>query len=368
MIVRINQFDAPRPEAEAGWPAEGRLGPLSGRWPDGTRAFEVLILDQDEQRRALPTAFRQQQLRQLIPQAIAALAQPDEEVVVRLDGPLAERELLPAFRHLTDPAGQGRFVVADARKLDAAPAEVMTGVRIHPATPQALQALCGDAALGLERSVRLRAFSVPREAVEAVLDIDAPDDERWHEVLGRAGFVLGTVREMRALHVITARFDATAVKSRLMQRLMALAQQAAKAPSGAGARSLAIRRSPRPGISGAAASLHDPGPNLARPSVRILPMASSEAQNSRSHAQSPVVATRRHHVGGRYPPTMATPHSPTAPATVNPDEVRESPRKQTNTAAIATAAIAGHDDSQQHGKKSVEHNARLPEAPLGVVP
>jgi hypothetical protein len=36
MIVRINQFEAARPEAEAGWPADGRLGPLLAPWPQGT--------------------------------------------------------------------------------------------------------------------------------------------------------------------------------------------------------------------------------------------------------------------------------------------------------------------------------------------
>ena len=49
MIVRINQFDAPRPEAEAGWPTDGPLGPLITPWPADTRAYEILILDQDAQ-------------------------------------------------------------------------------------------------------------------------------------------------------------------------------------------------------------------------------------------------------------------------------------------------------------------------------
>src|SRR5687768_1174729 len=102
MIVRINQFDAPRPDAEAGWPTAGRMGPLGAPWPAGIRAFELLILEQDEQKRPLPEAFRQQQMRQLIPQAVAALREPGEAIVVRLDGPLAERELLPAYRYLTD--------------------------------------------------------------------------------------------------------------------------------------------------------------------------------------------------------------------------------------------------------------------------
>lgn len=235
MIVRINQFDAPRPEAEAGWPAEGRRGPLLAPWPQGTRAFEVLILEQDETRRALPETFRQQQLRQLIPQAIAALREPGEETVVRLDGVLAERELLPAYRHLTDGEGNGRFAVSGADKFDAAPRETLTSVRIHM-NSDGLQRLCADTALGLERSVRLRAFIVPEAMVNALIDIDAPEDERWADMLTKSGFVLSTVQGMRALHVLTARFDATAVKGRLMQRLMSLAQQpAARAnPSTAG--------------------------------------------------------------------------------------------------------------------------------------
>jgi hypothetical protein len=232
MIVRINQFDAPRPESEAGWPGEGRLGPLLAPWPEGTRAFEVLILEQDEARRPLAEAFRQQQLRQLIPQAVAALREPGEEVVVRLDGPFAERELLPALRYLTDPDGRGRYALSPTAKLDIAPAEVMSGVRIQPSA-QVLQALCGDGAVGLERAVRLRVFSVPEDVAPAIVEVDSADDERWPDLLPRVGFVLSTVRGMLALHILTARYDTVAVKTRLMQRLHSLAQQQqpARAPA-----------------------------------------------------------------------------------------------------------------------------------------
>jgi len=228
MIVRINQFDAPRPEAESGWPSDGRLGPLLAPWPEGTKAYEILILEQDEQRRPLSDSFRQQQLRQLIPQAVAALRQPGEEMVVRLDGPLADRELLPAYRRLTDASGQGRFAVSAVSKLDPAPSDVIAAVRIAP-SGEGLQSLCADSALGLERSVRMRVLSVPETLVNVVIDIDSPDDERWADVLNRTGFVLSTVHGMLALHVLTARFDATAVKSRLMQRLT----ETAAGPGGA---------------------------------------------------------------------------------------------------------------------------------------
>lgn len=223
MIVRINQFDAPRPESEAGWPTDGPLGPLLTPWPADTRAYEILILDHDEQRRPMAEDFRQQQLRQLIPQAVAAFREPGEEIVVRLDGPLAEREALPAYRHLTDAMGEGRFAVSGAAKLEATPRDTCVSVSIVP-TVRALQALCTDGSLGLERSVRFRAFSVPEEMVRVLLEIDSMEDERWPNVLERAGFVLGTVKGMRALQVLTSRFDAAAVKSRLMKRLTSLAQ------------------------------------------------------------------------------------------------------------------------------------------------
>ena len=223
MIVRINQFDAPRPEAEAGWPAEGALGPLVTPWPADTRAYEILILDHDEQRQPMAEDFRQQQLRQLIPQAVAAFREPGEEIVVRMDGPLADREILPAYRHLTDSLGEGRFAVSGAAKFDPAPHDTYASVRIQP-TARSLQTLCADMALGLERSVRMRVFSVPEELVRVVLDIDSPEDERWPNVLERVGFVLATVRNMRGLQVLTSRFDASAVKGRLMKRLTSLAR------------------------------------------------------------------------------------------------------------------------------------------------
>ena len=100
MIVRINQFEAARPEAEAGWPADGRLGP------------------------PLSESFRQVQMRQIIPHAVAALREPGEDAVVRLDGPIADRELLPAYRYLAGEHGEIRYSLSEAQKLDAAPAEV----------------------------------------------------------------------------------------------------------------------------------------------------------------------------------------------------------------------------------------------------
>ena len=84
MIVRINQLDLSRAEDESGWPARGMLAGIRHAWPSDARAYEVLILERDEQQQALTESFRRQQLRQLIPEAIAALQESDEEAVVRL--------------------------------------------------------------------------------------------------------------------------------------------------------------------------------------------------------------------------------------------------------------------------------------------
>jgi hypothetical protein len=260
MIVRINQLDASRAEAESGWPPDGLTGPIRWGTPDdfilpvppdataleegpsaemgsppapagvpGVRVFELLILEQDEQGRPLSETFRRAQLRQMLPQAIAALREPGEEVVLRLDGPLADGELLAAFRWLTDPDGRGRFAFSAAAKPDDAPQEVPCAVRVHP-SPQLLTSLCGDMALGLERSVRLRAVCVPADGVKAVLEIDAADDVRWEVALARASFVLGSTRGLRSLQIATPRFDAAGVKSRVMRRLMSAAAGPAPQP------------------------------------------------------------------------------------------------------------------------------------------
>src|SRR3954468_15428001 len=117
MIVRINQIDVAKAEADAGWAPGGHLGGFKATWPADFRAFELLILSQDEQKQPLTEKFRQQQLRQMIPQAAIALKAATDAAVLRLDGPLTNKELLPAFRHLTDADGRGCFAFTGASKL-----------------------------------------------------------------------------------------------------------------------------------------------------------------------------------------------------------------------------------------------------------
>ena len=223
MIVRINQLPVEQAEAES-WSGGG--GPLRGTiayaWPEGTRAFEVLVLDRDEQQRPLSEPFRQAQLRRLIPQVVAAAKEPVEQIVVRLDGPVSPRELLPALCHLTDASGRGRFMVSELAKLDPRPQDVMASARVAP-SDTGLAALCADGELGLERSVRLRLFCVPERLVNGLLDIHFASDGRWGEILDEAGFVLNAARELRSLYVISRRLEAAEFKARLMKRLVAAA-------------------------------------------------------------------------------------------------------------------------------------------------
>jgi len=221
MIVRINQVEASLVERESGWTGGGLMGPFLGAaWPADMRAFELLILGQDEQQRPLSEIFRQTQLRHIIPEAAAALRDKTEESVVRLDGPLADGELLAALRRLTDAAGIGRYAISAAQKTQHAPLTVVGSVRLAP-TQKAFVGLCADSTLGLERSVRLRVIAVPEPIVNQVLELGPVDDPRWAQVLPQAGFMLGPSRGLRSIHILTRRFDAATVKARIMQRLMA---------------------------------------------------------------------------------------------------------------------------------------------------
>lgn len=219
MIVRINQLDATRAEDETGWAEQGMLGPIRYTWPADTHVYEVLILDRDEQKQTVNDSFRQQQLRQLIPEAATALREPGEELVVRLDGPFTDGELLAAMHRLTDSKGHGRFAVSPMRKLEMDPIDEMGSIRLQPA-PHVLSALCADPALGLERLVRLRMFAVPEALVNPLLDADTTDDERWGEILDGCGFLLTTTLNLRSVQVRTRRLQPAEIKSRLIRRLV----------------------------------------------------------------------------------------------------------------------------------------------------
>jgi hypothetical protein len=227
MIVRINQLEIESAEQQSGWGDAPRVGPIRAAWPADAKTFELVILEQDEQGRALPEAFRQSQLRQIIPQALIALREPGEETVVRLDGPLAEGELLSAFYRLTGPEGADRFAMSPAAKRAGDSDEVIGSVRMQGPEPY-LANLCADPALGLERRVRLRAVCASAELSESLVQMDEIDDPRWSLILPAAGYIVSTTRGLRSLLITTPRLDAAAVKLRIMQQIFSAAARAAE--------------------------------------------------------------------------------------------------------------------------------------------
>jgi hypothetical protein len=219
VIVRINEFDPANAEPYSGWGAEGLRGPIEYDWPIDTHAFEVLILESDERQRQLAPAFRQNQLRKLLPEILMSLAEPDEQIVARIDGPFAPSELLPVQKHLMDADKNGRFSCSAIEKLDPAPGEPITSIRIHLTLPR-LVSLCTDTDIGLERGTRLRLFLVPDFLVNPLLDVSDLDDERWGEILPRCGALLGSMRGMNSIYILTRRYDSSQARQRIVQRLL----------------------------------------------------------------------------------------------------------------------------------------------------
>jgi hypothetical protein len=229
VIVRINEFDPANAEPYSGWGDEGLRGPINYEWPNDTHAFEVLILESDERQRQLAPAFRQNQLRKLLPEILMSLAEPDEQIVVRMDGPFASGELAPVQMHLMDADKNGRFSCSAMEKLNAAPGEPITSIRIH-LTQQRLVALCMDSEVGLERNTRLRAFLVPDYLVNPLLDVSDLEDERWGEILPKCGALLGSMRGMNSIYILTRRFDSTQARQRIVQRLLGPQARSAGSP------------------------------------------------------------------------------------------------------------------------------------------
>lgn len=198
---------------------EGLRGAIGYEWPDDTHAFEVLILESDERQRQLAPAFRQSQLRRLLPEILAALAEPGEQIVARLDGPVAVNELIGTVKHLTDVHGSGAFAWSAAQRLAADAPPPIASMRIHLTLPR-LGALCMDGSAGLDSGVRLRLFVVPEELVATALEVNELDDERWSAILGRAGVVLGSMRTMQSIYLLTRRVDSGQARQRILKRLL----------------------------------------------------------------------------------------------------------------------------------------------------
>ena len=78
--------------------------------------------------------------------------------------------------------------------------------------PAQLPRICGDMALGLDRSVRLRAFGVREPLVNPLLDIDDLNDERWPEILQQTAFIVSSVRSLQAVHILSHKLSPEQVR------------------------------------------------------------------------------------------------------------------------------------------------------------
>jgi uncharacterized membrane protein YgcG len=218
MIVRIQQFQVIDAERFAAWPPQGETAPIRAPFPPRTNAFELSVLEKDEQGRGVPMEKRRDHLRTLVSPLADALKEAAESAtVLRLDGRLSPRELPAAFKYLTDAEGFGRFAFSSAEKLEPGPAPVSGSIRIEAGGP-ALAAICGDPQLGIDRNVRMRLFCVPAELVNPLLDTADADDERWPDIFAAAHFLIQNTHGLDALHVIT-RMVADEVSNRISGQL-----------------------------------------------------------------------------------------------------------------------------------------------------
>ncbi len=218
MIVRINQIDAAQAEPTAGWGPGALRGAIRYAWSQNAFVYQMHILDRDEHGRQLEASYVQAQWRKLIPHIIAALNVGPERAIVRVDGPLADGELLAAMTYLD---GCERFSVSPLQRLNGDREAIVASVRMLLSSGQ-MARMCVDPLLGLERSVRMRVIAVPETMVNPLLDTAETDDERWREILPAATFVLSTTVGLRSLLIWTSKFDPAAAKSRIMQKLLEL--------------------------------------------------------------------------------------------------------------------------------------------------
>jgi len=214
MILRINEFAPDNADAYSGWEIEPFRGPIEHDWPPDTHGFEILVLETNQQREVIPDELRRRQLRKLIAPVIEQLKITSEELVARFDGPMSSTGIVPILRHCTDTLGRGRFALSQVVQLDAIAPPPIGSVRMH-VEMQRLPELLEDAAFSLEHDTRLRLFAVPPSVVNPLIDIDDLTDERWHNVLASAGFMISTAWQLSAMHLLTRRFDAAATQERL---------------------------------------------------------------------------------------------------------------------------------------------------------
>lgn len=220
MIVRINQIDPAQADATSGWPVPDGSG---FAWPAGTRAMDLFILSEDENRQPLSDAFRRQQFRQMLPQIAIALRDVGESPVLRLHGPIGDGDLLAGWQHLTDADGRGRYAFSAAARTGVSDLPATATLALAPSW-KCLSAACADSRLGIDRAVQSLLLLGPDEQVPGFLTgVTAPKPD-WAALLGHWPVAVRPTRGLRSVQLFTRHLDMPQVKQRIMQRLMAVAR------------------------------------------------------------------------------------------------------------------------------------------------
>jgi hypothetical protein len=214
VILRINEFDPANADAYSGWEVEPFRGPIEHDWPPDTHGFEILVLESSDLPQPVPEDYRRKQFRKLLPAIIQQLRKEGDELVARFDGPMSAAGLVPILHHCTDSLGRGRFAVSQTVQLDPVAPPPISSVRLH-LTMETLGDLLTDAAFSLDHDTRLRLFAVPPTSVNPLIDVDELTDDRWQYLLASAGFMISTAWQLRAVHLLTRRFDAVQTQQML---------------------------------------------------------------------------------------------------------------------------------------------------------
>ncbi len=214
MIVRINQLDPASAEQACGWETGNACGPIERAWSADTFAYQVLILEHDEQHQPVTNAARREQIRQMLPAVIDALSGPDDRTVVRFDGPFANDGVAPAFAFAADLQRCDRFSYSAADHLAGSEDPPVVSIRLFPRSHR-LAELCATC----PQPVRARIFGLPDELVDPMLDTADLDDERWRDLLPQLSFMVSSAADWLSLLIWTSKFDADETRRRITQRL-----------------------------------------------------------------------------------------------------------------------------------------------------
>ena len=218
MIVRINQLDPLTAEHASGWEAGTLRGAVDRTWSEDTLAYQVLILDYDEQNEPLSSSDRREQVRQILPKVIDAICGPQDQVVVRFDGPFTAAGVAPAFAFAADLDRCTRFSYSACDQLADRAESPVTSIRLFPRVHHR-SSLCLEPRMSLYPAVRLRAFGIADELVDPLLDTTDLDDERWRELLPGLSFMVSTSSDLLSLFIWTSQFNADQIRRRITDHL-----------------------------------------------------------------------------------------------------------------------------------------------------